>query len=88
MVIHGKYQIYLESSIDNESQKVLDDCCKTMGVPNKCMGICMGGCKQTSSKMLSFISPNNACHKYAAMVGACCTKNYGMFIFDLIDSFP
>ena len=46
----------------------VENCCRRNGVPDKCMGICMGSCKET----LGGFFPNSVCNKYEKVAGACC----------------
>ena len=45
-----------------------ENCCERNGVPEKCIWICMGGCKETSGGLF----PNSVCHKYEKIAGGCC----------------
>ena len=59
------YIIYFHKS---EPQKAVENCCRRNEVPHKCMGICMGGCKETSGGLF----PKSLCHKFEKIAGSCC----------------
>ena len=47
-------------------------CCKNRGVPTKCLGICMGGCKDTPWETYKLVSTDNECHKFEQAGKECC----------------
>ena len=52
-----------------------DACCKRKGVPRNCIGICMGGCKDTPWETYKLVPKNNACHKHEKAAKECCEED-------------
>ena len=55
--------------------RTLASCCEEKGVPDKCIGSCMGNCKDTSWKTyIDNIDPQNACAKHQKVIRECCQE--------------
>ena len=50
-------------------------CCKAYGVPQDCLGICMGGCEDTSWEIYKLLPANNKCNMYELAGKQCCEGN-------------
>ena len=50
-------------------------CCKRKGVPRNCLGICMGGCKDTPWENYKLVPTDNKCHKHERIAKECCKNN-------------
>merc|ERR1712126_313675 len=51
-----------------------DSCCQEKGVPDICLGICMGSCIETPDEPAL---PDNLCTEYEPIARECCEKEKG-----------
>ena len=72
-----KYYLFSQSEPQYDRKQptsAVEICCRAMSVPENCMGMCMGGCKEIFGGIL----PKSACHKYEKIAGDCC-EDWGHF---------
>merc|ERR1711872_480080 len=51
-----------------------DSCCQEKGVPEICLGICMGACIETPGELAL---PDNVCTEYEPIARECCEEEKG-----------